>query len=152
MRKIRRGVFETNSSSTHSITLSNDSVIKDRIHINDNNECIIYTGKFGWEVESYNDSATKASYALTYAANIGNPEKRYELLEMLKESIKMEVGIDVSVIFDIDTESNEYFANGYIDHQSFDVAEDVFFDVETLHKFIFDRNSVLNTDNDNHYY
>jgi len=150
MRKIRRGVFETNSSSTHSITLSCGDIVQDKLHVNDRNECIIYTGEFGWEVEAYHDAATKASYALTHAVNLGNSVKTAELLYMLRQAIERGIGDDVDIIFDADPTSNEWGSNGYIDHQSFGVAEDAFRSVNTLHRFIFDRNSVLYTDNDNH--
>lgn len=150
MRKIRHGVFETNSSSTHSITLSRGEIVQDKLHVNDSNECTIYPGEFGWEIEAYHDAGSKASYALTYAVSLGNIDKTNKLLDMLTEAIKRGIGNDVTVLFDADPLDTQWGRNGYIDHQSFDVAGDVFRSVNTLHRFIFDRNSVLYTDNDNH--
>lgn len=147
--KIRRGMFETNSSSTHSITLSSGQIVHDKLHVNDANVCTIYTGEFGWEIKSYFDAATKASYALTYAMSASG-DMRSHLLDMLREAIQMEYGYDIKVEFDINPNDNDWGTNGYIDHQSLDVCGDVYNSVRDLHRFIFDRNSVLYTDNDNH--
>ena len=63
-RKIRQGVFETNSSSTHSICIvkTADIRIPASLHLT--------MGEFGWECENYNDSETKASYL--YTGLLGN--------------------------------------------------------------------------------
>lgn len=42
------------------------------------------------------------------------------------------------------------FEEGYIDHQSFDVADKTFENIDTLIQFIFNKSSILYTDNDNH--
>ena len=56
--QIRRGVFETNSSSVHSISIVKDSFngsfpAKFTIDCN---------GEFGWEVDTFDDSSSKAAY------------------------------------------------------------------------------------------
>lgn len=58
--QIRKGVFETNSSSTHAIVIKNDSTI------NTYPEKVEFKlGEFGWEYDNYNDVETKASYLWT---------------------------------------------------------------------------------------
>lgn len=145
MQKIRKNVFETNSSSTHSISFDENSFIPTELPVYDG-QVTIYTGEFGWEVESYTDPATKASYALVHAQN--HPE----LLDMLREAIQWGVGDGVEVIFDLDEDNTDPWStvNGYIDHQSHGVCDDAFASKETLYRFIFDPNTVLYTDNDNH--
>lgn len=147
MEKIRHGIFETNSSSTHSISLSTGQIVENTIRLEDG-KLVIYPGEFGWEVERYNDAATKASYALTYAVNGPSP---YYHLEMLRNVLAKKVGPGIPILFEIvdNTESYSY-KNGYIDHQSLDVANSVFENEETLYRFIFDKNTTLWTDNDNH--
>ena len=47
-RQIRRGTFETNSSSTHAICIAKDDYeLKDHIDF--------HTGEYGWECKEYGD-------------------------------------------------------------------------------------------------
>lgn len=136
-------MFETNSSSTHSITVACDcksaNFKASKLRVGEGGVCTIYPGQFGWEEERFTDCATKASYCLTWA----NQQDQKELfLDMLRSVIKREMG-DVKIEFFEDKEA-------YIDHQSNDEAADVFESEELLHRFIFDPASVLITDNDNH--
>lgn len=61
-RTIRSSTFETNSSSSHSITIDNSYHGKTSAK-DVNIEC----GEFGWEYVRFNDFATKASYFWTLA-------------------------------------------------------------------------------------
>lgn len=63
MTKIRRNVFETNSSSCHSITLGNLS-IKEK-NIKRYTSLIFQGGEFGWEYIEYNTPQDKLSYYLS---------------------------------------------------------------------------------------
>ena len=137
MKKIRRGVFETNSSSSHSISLgrATKKTQWDTLPVDKERVCTIHEGDFGWDTEEFTNPATKASYCFTYAK--GDPE----LMLMLGEVIKEQLGDDIDVEF-ID-------ADGYIDHQSLDVAEEVFESKDTLKRFIFHPDSSLQTGNDN---
>lgn len=66
MINIRLGLFETNSSSTHSIFIAPSSegiyetlyVHKGTVHLTG--------GEFGWEYKKYNDAKTKANYAAVF--------------------------------------------------------------------------------------
>lgn len=136
---IRKSVFETNSSSTHSIGLdSGDFKISDK-PFDIGGILNIYPGEFGWEEEKYNDIWTKASYALTWA--IESPKYTTMLREVIEKVTKCKVNfIPISPPDDW----------GYIDHQSFDVCTQVFKNKKTLTNFLFNPKSVLRTDNDNH--
>lgn len=140
MKKIRRGVFETNSSSSHSISIadSDNKAKLDTLSVEDEKEgkvCRIYQDKFGWEMETFNSPTMKASYCFTYAKGDIN------LLERLGRVIKEHLGDDVTVEF-VDGE-------GYIDHQSLDIAEEAFESDDTLKRFIFNPHSYFETGNDN---
>ncbi len=132
---IRHNVFETNSSSTHSISINNSvKSIYDTL-IPDTDGVIRLTGgEFGWEWESYNDPMTKANYCAMDQCN------HKTNLDMLVEVIKEHTGaVDVDV-------SN---INGYVDHQSVGTSHDAFVSKETLKNFIFSPESWLFTGNDN---
>lgn len=62
MKTIRKSAFETNSSSTHSITI--DSSYLGRCDVKD---LEIECDEFGWEFVKFNDFRTKASYFWTLA-------------------------------------------------------------------------------------
>lgn len=66
MLQIRNNVFETNSSSTHSITISS-KVINDTFNILPiiDNKIPILFGCFGWEVKTYTDVVNKYKYLCT---------------------------------------------------------------------------------------
>ena len=151
MKKIRNAVFETNSSSSHSISVSevNSDELMDNVMLMDENDnVVVEPGEFGWEQEVYNDSVTKASYMLTYVKNYcGDDESKFE--EMLKNVIMEQTGCN-DVIFN--ESSDQYWKFGYIDHQSSsdNAYHWVFEDKETLRQFIFNKESILETDNDNH--
>lgn len=135
MQKIRHSVFETNSSSTHSISINalGTNNIINKLPVEDG-VVKIYEGEFGWEQESYTDSAIKASYCFVYAKR--DPQK----LAMLSEVITNEMQAPVEFIATDD---------GYIDHQSWEICKEAFESKENLRNFIFNPNSVLTTDNDN---
>lgn len=155
MKKVRVGVFETNSSSSHSISIATDQDLKyhikkvlnkivlDHLPIDNLGTCSIYSGEFGWEEQTYNDAAAKASYCLTWAKQYGNKQH----LDMLKRVIK-EFTNAKRVKF-VKSGSDSY-PWGYIDHQSDGIAAPAFASDTTLECFIFNTESWLKTDNDNH--
>ena len=63
MKIIRKNVFETNSSSTHSISISklNDYILPKEINFT--------FGEFGWEFSKYTSSFDKASYFKIFKSN-----------------------------------------------------------------------------------
>ena len=152
MKTVKRiGLFETNSSSSHSIsiaqtlhyqtTLRNSlarvdktKILKDTLPISDGKVTIVQ-GEFGWGEERYTDAATKASYALTHASR-NDPDQLAMLRRVLERECKCEV-----VFSDVE---------GYIDHQSQGTAHEAFESEEKLHQFIFNPASVLHIDHDNH--
>jgi len=127
----RKAVFETNSSSSHSITIEIgtdwDNIIPD-----DNGVIIILGSEFGWQVCSYDDAETKASYA--YQDRVSK--------SLLREVIKDYTGAR-KVKF-------EGRKDGYIDHQSSGTAREICTNYEDTKNFIFNKDCILYTDNDNH--
>lgn len=151
----REGMFETNSSSTHSLVIRGGKFKPFSNIQTDLGIVTIYCGEFGWGPSKHTDAATKASYCLTYAKTcVKNPEP---LLRMLKKALgrvftKCSICFiskpTIIQIFDAEDcyeESNW----GYIDHQSEEVGAQAFVDEQTLYDFIFNPESVLIIDNDN---
>ena len=70
--KIRKGVFETNSSSSHSLTISDGEIVgQPSVSLvknirNGDYYIIVSGGDFGWAEEDFYDTDTKLSYLFTY--------------------------------------------------------------------------------------
>lgn len=146
MKQVRQNVFETNSSSTHSVSIAYGSRNELReIPIPDSDGIVwVCTGEYGWEQATYSSLEDRLSYAATYALNYG---KEAELTAILKEySGASEIYYDGAVF----TETEDYGQYGYIDHQSVDEAAEIFTSKENLECFLFNPNSYFTTDNDNH--
>jgi hypothetical protein len=133
-RLIRKGVFETNSSSSHSIAIASEDkeFVLDTIYPNQDGVIIINGDEYGWEWFKHNDAETKASYAAQSFANDDNQ------LDELREVIMEQTGA-TKVIFD-------GLSNGYIDHDSYGIVPT---GKSELRNFIFNKNSWLFGGNDN---
>lgn len=150
MKQIRLSVFETNSSSSHSISISSTGDIDTSLIPKDDGILLIGPGAnetvFGGEREFYYDAETKAVYAYLQALYSNSQE----YMNMLYKVILDQTGAD-EVIF---TVSDSYNDDNYgsIDHQSaiYETPFEPFNSEEDLRNFIFNKNSVLETDNDNH--
>ena len=172
--QIRRGVFETNSSSVHSISIIKDNFkgsLPKRFVINCN-------GEFGWEGDTYDDSTSKAAYlyqAIKYYTeknvNVNDEKERIQGLmdkfigNLESYGIKvvcpyrftkitsMEIGPNENydyVTF-VDENGNEPADNGYLDHgsEAKEFVDYVLSSPENTVKFIFDYRCYIETGNDN---
>lgn len=136
MINIRTSVFETNSSSTHSISIaSNADGILGTIVPNDEGVIILTGGEFGWAWDKFNDAITKANYCAVDAAE--HAEHSHMLAEVLAEHTGAK-----KIVFAIDDGS-------YIDHDSTGASGEAFQSPEKLKDFIFNSKSWLFTGNDN---
>lgn len=141
MFQIRRGVFETNSSSTHSICITKDTVL-DKIldHVE------FELGEFGWEYSILRSTYQKASYLYTAAVNFDQYNKT-NYVEKIKQLLDKN---DISCIF-FKRDKSCTFENGYVDHsQDLDIfLEDVCNDAGKLLRYLFSSESFIITGNDN---
>src|SRR5579885_45905 len=84
MKNIRNKVFETNSSSSHSISIYNATKgLYDTITPDSNGVITLTGGEFGWEWEKYNDAITKANYAAVFA--LGDQQMTDMLVQVIKD-------------------------------------------------------------------
>lgn len=176
---IRNKVFETNSSSCHSISIEKcESSLYDRLYPNEDGDIVLDGGEFGWGYDEYRDASTKANYiavairllenaaedfntaseerkkVFTYYSLPGFADKNYFAIKSIFEKvIKNQTGCN-NIIYNFSTkydyESDLNYA--YIDHQSFEDGEDAewMLNEEEVFNFIFSPNSQLVIDNDNH--
>ena len=139
---VRCGVFETNSSSTHSLSIAHGAEAKDELVV-EGGVLRIYPGEFGHGPERYYDAPVKASYCLTWAKNHGGEAA----LSLLRQVLQEQTGADSVEFVEADDEDYPW---GYIDHQSENKCRAAFVDATHLADFIFNPKSMLLIDHDNH--
>ena len=131
MQHIRKSVFETNSSSSHSLVIDTVSDLTEQPFTDEevaSGHVIVLPGEFGWEVEQFYGVHDKLSYLYTSAASglkagdDPNTVKGYINLDMIREAVEEHTGL--TVLFS--KNSDDYYPFGYIDHQSIDVPHEVF--------------------------
>lgn len=131
--QIRKGLFETNSSSTHCIVIAEDEVW--------NYPEVKFTlGQFDWEHNIYTDTHTKAQYLYTAIMELEDKES----LEALKKQLDFE---QVKYSFEEPKEGESY----YIDH-SYNLkywVPFVCYNSELLLNYLFSEESFVETGNDN---
>ena len=172
--QIRRGVFETNSSSVHSV-----SIVKDNFKCSLPKKFVINCdGEFGWEWDTYDDSASKAAYlyqAIKYYTekNANANDEKERLQDLMDKFIgnlesygievectyrftkiaSMEIGPNENYYYAVfvDENGNEPPVDGYLDHGSKtkEFVDYVLSSPENTVKFIFDNRCYIETGNDN---
>lgn len=140
----RHGVFETNSSSSHSISIDENTMMLDTSLIpNEDGQLIIAGESFGWEWAKYNDARTKAQYC--FADSHGNESRMNMLKELLMEQTQAK-----EIVFPGESEDRWNGPGGAsVDHESSGTSSEAFASKDSLRAFIFNMNSILYTGNDN---
>ena len=149
MKLIRHGVFETNSSSCHSLSVGKSGVFEGKTP-NHLNLIEIDLQEFGWAEETFYDVDSRLSYVYLYIRDWATSEKKEEFMKIFQKVVCDHTGADRFVV--IESEDEYGAIGGYIDHQSVECGElDYMFDAPKILKdFLFDQNSSITTDNDNH--
>jgi hypothetical protein len=133
MRTIRKSIFETNSSSTHSLSLEM-GLEWDTITPEADGVIRFYGMDFGWEWQAYNDAYTKAEYCLADGID----------REKIREIVEDFTGCPVEFMFNEDD-----WDVSHIDHESVGTARRSLHSTNDLRNFIFNKSSMLFTGNDN---
>lgn len=143
---IRKGVFETNSSSTHTVCISGDSRTDYRYYVDnlllvdpetDKQYIPARFGEFGWELEHYRDFENKLSYLLTMAAVTNELYHESKLTEEvfiesqdfkdINEAVVNAVDYPIRMISDSFISTDYGFKiDGYIDHQSCEDYDNIY--------------------------
>lgn len=134
-RKIRKNVFETNSSSTHAVCISKKSDIPKDFQKYVNFE----TDGFGWEFAIYKDTETKANYLYTAMTQTLDRNDRFDA----EDKIEKWLGRN-------NIQCDFYFGRGNIDggYELGEFVEFVLSSEENLLKYLF-GDSIVVTGNDN---
>ena len=100
-RQVRRGVFETNSSSTHSLTMMMKSEY-DRWHTE---QLYLYEGGYGWD---FNKPDKNQLYTKDEAVNFTKMNKYYKNKDEIDDEVLRDAGF-----ISWDDEGNEYLEGFY---------------------------------------
>lgn len=132
MIKIRRNVFETNSSSMHSLSV----IGSDRMSTLESKDGIVVVseGEFGWGYDALTTPKQKLSYLVTEYSG------EEEMIDVIKEAVKDYTGLSLAV----------YENDGYIDHQSRGMISEYITDKQSIIDLVFNDKNVIVIDNDNH--
>lgn len=138
---VRRSVFETNSSSVHTL-----SIIKNPKNLQIPKKVTIDTGRyFGWENEIYSDLETKLSYLWLAINEYSKEDMRPKFINLLYEQLH-KLGInDIEAV----DKSDSMFSG--IDHgdEAGEFIEEILEDPVKFKNFLFDDESFILTGNDN---
>lgn len=162
MKQIRRGVFETNSSSTHSVTVDHSKGLSPNyLYVSEDGYIHVEFGEFGWEIWDYTDQESRLSYLLTMARYLNGCNEAYWGDETNEADIENFIEThDFERINEVVAECAGCKglwlepSDGYIDHQSredYSTLDDFLREYDTdIKEFIFGAGVTLRTDNDNH--
>lgn len=146
-RKIRRNVFETNSSSVHSLVISNDGREPSEFRLNKYGEIEIDFGQFGKDLCFYTSQYDKLSYLITclyYLSGHGidGIYDRWEFRKIQDAVCKYAGATGIKILGEQEPE---------IDHQSqpYSGIEIIdIYDREAIINFVFNKYVSLKTDCD----
>lgn len=138
MKQIRQGIFETNSSSVHTIVIPKSAVIdvnklKLPKKIDISSERI-----YGWEWCRYKDLEDKLSYLVAAINSLDDDNAAY--LAILEKYLK-ELGTEELII-----NTHSFIDHGYLCQ---DFVDFVLSDPSRLHRYLFSEESTVSTGNDN---
>lgn len=145
MRQIRNGVFETNSSSTHSIAIPRSC--------NNINYISFHISEFGWEWEEANPADYFYTAIYETSESVHEVEEKTERLKDILNSygIEYHFGEAKTHIWHNDYNNKDYLSldSGYIDHGSelTDFVDELLNDGDKLVRFL--SRGLVFTGNDN---
>lgn len=154
MIKIRNRVFETNSSSSHAIAFAREA------DYNKHPDCVDFKqGDFGWADEEVSPADYLYTYILInkmgmYECSL-SAEELFEN-EYIKDIIYNLNKFGIKCTFDGLNEDNYWgeiiHVSGYIDHQSQDTLDDLFYDLmsdpHALYNYLFASHVYTGNDNE----
>lgn len=139
--QIRNNVFETNSSSVHTITISNTSPQ------GIDNYIFFDRGEYGWEWEIYNSSQDKANYLYECMIDLfyHNNSLKEKCNRIREELALYNVGCDF-----VEVNGDNIF-DGYVDHgsQNEELVNYLLDNPDKLIDYLFNDTSYIATGNDN---
>ena len=149
MKQIRKNVFETNSSSCHSLVISKDDYGPNHIPTFLNFDA---DEDYGWEQYCLSTDEEKASYLYTAMLNCDMGAQAKEFKRKLEEDFKIKIFVP-----DYKRETNKYSdweywnCRGSVDHagELIPFINEILENDDKLKRFLFDDKSKIYTGNDN---
>lgn len=168
MKTIRRNVFETNSSSTHSVSIRKGDIGNSYLSVNsEDNKVHISFGEYGWGYEKLDTQDERLSYLctmlmMTEGRKVISVDEIFETegFKQINKIITDKCNCD-GICFDdpirveksYDGKSYYLDIDGYIDHQScedYSNINDFLNDYSTdIENFVFNYGVTVIIDNDN---
>ena len=163
-RVIRSNIWETNSSSSHSVAVHGERSLTDYYDKKGPEVLEVHLGEYGWSGDTCDTFLSKLEYALSMVLHTEYPDFSHyddfivdqKVLEdldgyrMIMDAIRKHFNCESILI----CRNNGYYPYGYIDHQSYedysslqDFLDDWNVDIE---RFLFDNGVYVLIDNDNH--
>lgn len=171
MKVIRRGVFETNSSSSHSVSIKNENISESYLRVDPFDNLVhVQPGEYGWSYDTLKTQTDRLSYLCTMllcteGAKVNSVDEITELdgYKEINKIIAEKCNCE-GIIIDGDMEIKSYTYgekthtyldfDGYIDHQSCEGYSNInaFLNDYNLDivNFIFNDGVKVIIDNDNH--
>lgn len=157
MLQIRKNVFETNSSSTHSLVISNKERSYDYTLPVEDGVLTIPFGEFGWGPDILSTPIEKLSYLITdridlydIPEDIKDDEDAVQALIMESEPIREIVDAIKYCCSEIEEVRFEigdsWYPFGYVDHQSCGTSRE---DGLSIEEIVFSNKVIIMISNDN---
>lgn len=145
-RQIRSCVFETNSSSVHSICINKRKIDKNKLP----SSVYFEHGEFDWGFDVLQTEDDRASYLYEMICGICyiKDKPKEELLNKIKDILKT---YNIECVFDLNDTDEDGYRRGYIDHvlETQDLLCDLLSDEDKLLRFLFgDSFLVIGNDNE----
>ena len=159
-RQIRWNVFESNSSSMHSLTINSLGAEYSSLSVDqDTNKVFTKFGEFGWGYDVYRNAKMKLSYLVTMLIETHRDCMSLDELcetedfKKINDAVAEYMNCD-GIIIDEEIGKSTWNENcnthsGYIDHQSICNIDELLEEC-TIKDFIFDTGIELIIDNDNY--
>lgn len=144
IKKIRRCAFETNSSSSHTLVLDMECELVQNPFDTIEEEIVIQALALGWDWTDYFKPIDKIRCAFTAACQYKDSKDTY--IDMIYDVV-----FDYTNVKCIFEPTEDYYPYGYIDHQSYGEIDSIFKSIDAMRQFIFGKESVYHTGNDNGY-
>ena len=176
---LRNSVFETNSSSCHSLALakadngeSSSAATLSKLYtdyqLDENGNLHFNVGEYGWGFEVLSDFQSKLAYVMTYAIRKGSYYDFLDLMKALHDVTQFNqlyyfdrlVGYwnEEENVFkfsgyysDVDDLERD-IGDAYIDHNSFYLLNGIIEDEDKLKNLLFVKDSEIVIENDNHFF
>lgn len=147
MRQIRTGVFETNSSSVHSICIANDMPDMEKwrgTHLK------VYGDDYGWEQQELADPETRMSYMYTAFMSRYTFDEVKDRLDAVFAPYGVELEFEIPSYWHSNYHDCDFYDCG-IDHDYDlgDFMQATWYDANAMVRFAFGEKSFVHTGNDN---